>query len=241
MAKELTHRADELKGLGWSQEDVFRYIDLWEYRQRWGAINLEREDRQFLRKVENSLPAIVKAKNSVKKSIEEKSYYRWLSFYLNEMNQAEIASQIKEGARGVWAIILEEELRALNYYEPVLGLPDTLKAKLLKPLREEIVNKIKALEEVNIKLMKFDFEAPLKVLNEDYAKNWKPLREGVSEKDNDYPVIDADCLQKFRKEVRAALLPVIRENFPSLADTDKPSIPDDWSPKNNFVAKTEES
>tara|TARA_Y100001968_G_scaffold217938_1_gene200576 strand:- start:55349 stop:56077 length:729 start_codon:yes stop_codon:yes gene_type:complete len=241
VAKELTHRADELKGLGWSQEDVFRYIELWEYRQRWGAINLEREDRQFLRKVENSLPAIVKAKSSVKKSIQDKSYYRWLSFYLNEMNEAETSSQIKQGSRGIWAIILEEELRALNYYEPVLGLPDTLKAKLLKPLREEIVNKTKELDQVNIKLMKFDFDAPLKTLEEDYAKNWKPLREGISQADNEYPIIDAEGIQKFRKEVRSELLPMIKEKFPSLADSNKPSIPDDWSPKNNFVAKKEES
>ena len=52
MAKELTHRADELAGLGWSAEDVNRYAELWEYRQRWGAMNLEREDRLFLRKAE---------------------------------------------------------------------------------------------------------------------------------------------------------------------------------------------
>ena len=58
MAKELTHRAEELKLLGWSQQDLSRYIDLWDYRQRWGAINLEREDRQFLRKAESSLPEI---------------------------------------------------------------------------------------------------------------------------------------------------------------------------------------
>ena len=52
MAKELTHRADELAGLGWSADDVNRYAELWDYRQRWGAMNLEREDRLFLRKAE---------------------------------------------------------------------------------------------------------------------------------------------------------------------------------------------
>ena len=54
--KELTHRADELAGLGWSAEDVDRYAELWDYRQRWGAMNLEREDRLFLRKAEAALP-----------------------------------------------------------------------------------------------------------------------------------------------------------------------------------------
>jgi len=49
LAKELTHRADELKTLGWSTDEVARYAELWDYRQRWGAMNLEREDRLFLR------------------------------------------------------------------------------------------------------------------------------------------------------------------------------------------------
>ena len=48
--KETSHRGDELKGLGWSEAEVVRYVELWEYRQRWGAMNLEREDRLFLRK-----------------------------------------------------------------------------------------------------------------------------------------------------------------------------------------------
>ena len=46
------NRAEELKALGWTAEDVRKYEELWEYRQRWGAINLERDDRVFLRKAE---------------------------------------------------------------------------------------------------------------------------------------------------------------------------------------------
>ena len=76
MAQELTHRGDELKGLGWSVPDVARYAELWEYRQRWGAINLEREDRLFLRKAENALPAILSGRAATKKSIKDKTYYR---------------------------------------------------------------------------------------------------------------------------------------------------------------------
>ena len=40
VSKETSHRGDELKGLGWSEPDVARYVELWEYRQRWGAMNL---------------------------------------------------------------------------------------------------------------------------------------------------------------------------------------------------------
>jgi hypothetical protein len=71
LKKELSHRSHELKALGWNQEDLTRYEDLWDYSQRWGLINLEREDRQFLKKAEKLLPKIQNKKLSVKKTIEE--------------------------------------------------------------------------------------------------------------------------------------------------------------------------
>ena len=52
MVKEEGSRAEELRALGWSAEEVRTYEELWEYRQRWGAINLEPEERQLLRKAE---------------------------------------------------------------------------------------------------------------------------------------------------------------------------------------------
>ena len=72
MAQELSHRGEELKGLGWNGPDVARYVELWEYRQRWGAMNLEREDRLFLRKAENALPAILSGRAATKKPIKDK-------------------------------------------------------------------------------------------------------------------------------------------------------------------------
>ena len=96
MAQELTHRADELKQLGWSLDDLNRYIELWDYRQRWGAINLEREDRLFLRKADSALPTITKAKISVKKPLREKSYYRWLKLFLDEMSKLEVDNGLEK-------------------------------------------------------------------------------------------------------------------------------------------------
>ena len=156
MIKESTHRADELLGLGWSKEDVARYVELWDYRQRWGAINLEREDRQFLRKAEATLPAITTGKASIKKPIQEKSYYRRLRFYVDAMNLEESKLKIPEGSRGMWPILLEEELRALDYYQPVLGLPDTIKAKGIEPIREEILGR--SLEQLPKKTQVFNFD-----------------------------------------------------------------------------------
>lgn len=220
MLKSENNRAGELKELGWSAEDVRRYEELWEYRQRWGAINLERDDRQFLRKAEAALPKIV-AKGSEKKRTQDKSHYRWLAFYLEAMQ----AAPISEGEVGAWPIVLQEELRTIDYYEPVLGLPDTLKAKELLPIRERLVAQAAAMG----RSASFDFVAPLDELKQREKVSWKPLR-GESNTDTSYPVLSADAAEAFRNEVRATITSSIRELFPSLKDTDKPAPPADWMP-----------
>ena len=228
MIKESTHRADELLGLGWSKDEVDRYVELWDYRQRWGAINLEREDRQYLRKAEAALPAILSSKVSVRKPTQEKSYYRRLSFYLDAMNLAESKLNIPEGSRGIWPILLEEELRALDYYEPVLGLPDTIKAKGLEPIREGIIGRSSKQQSENIQVLNFDFSAPLEELKAKETTSWKPLRESATTEGSTYPVLNPEAVGDFRKKVRKELIPLIRTMLPSLIDTDKPEPPDDW-------------
>lgn len=44
-----------LRSLGWSAPDVSRFVALRDYKLRWGAANLEREDRLFLQKAESTL------------------------------------------------------------------------------------------------------------------------------------------------------------------------------------------
>ena len=87
----VTHRQPKITG---------RCIELWEYRQRWGAMNLEREDRLFLRKAEKALPAIVTGRAAAKKSIKDKTYYRWLRFHLDAMTEAEAGMGLGDGERG---------------------------------------------------------------------------------------------------------------------------------------------
>ncbi len=229
MVKESTHRAEELKTLGWSNEDLARYIELWDYRQRWGAINLERDDRLFLRKAEAALPAIVSAKVSVKKPIQEKSYYRRLCFYLEAMDTAETQFDISVGSRGAWPILLEEELRALDYYQPVLGLPDTIKAKALEPFREDIIGRFSSHDSGGVKFLTFDFSTPLEEFKANTPTSWRPLREGIPSEENSYPILIGEAVDSFRKVVRSELIPLIRQMLPSLIDTDKAEPPDDWS------------
>ena len=220
MAKELTHRADELAGLGWSAEDVNRYAELWEYRQRWGAMNLEREDRLFLRKAEAALPMLVTGKASVKKNTQDKSYYRWLRFHLDAMTAAQSAMGLAEGAQGAWPILLEEELRLLDHYQPVLGLPDTIKAKSFDAFRELMAEQAAEVSQDGMELKKHNFQAALTELKEKENSKWRHLREQSGEQP--YPVLLGDNINTFRTEVRQQMTPLLRQTLPSLADTDKP-------------------
>lgn len=218
MVKDETSRADELLALGWSAEDVRRYAELWEYRQRWGAINLEREDRLFLRKAEAALPKRLTGKAAQKKSLREKSHYRWLSLYLDAMAHSAAEQQLSAGERGAWAVLLEEELHVLEHYDPVLGLPDTLKARELVALREQLIQQAPATREV-----RFDFQAPLDTLRAQETTSWKPLR-GDASGDSRYPVLAGEAVDSFRLQVRRELGGWIRQHFPSLKDSDKPEL-----------------
>ena len=131
VAKDETSRGEELGGLGWTPEEVRQYEELWEYRQRWGAINLEAEDRVFLRRAEAALPKrVAHGKSSLKKSLQQKSHYRWLCLYRDAMLAATDSLGLQPGEEAAWVILLEAELRALDHYEPVLGLPITIASGL---------------------------------------------------------------------------------------------------------------
>ena len=214
MLKDETSRADELLALGWSAEDVRRYAELWEYRQRWGAINLEREDRQFLRRAEAALPKRLSGKAAQKKSLRDKAHVRWLTLHL-EAFQAGPEQQLQDGERGAWAVLLEEEIRVLEQLEPVLGLPDTLKAKELVPLRDQLVHQATASRQLTV-----DFQAPVLELQARESTSWKPLR-GEANSDSHYPVLAPPAVEPFRQQVRQQLGGWILQHFPSLKGSEK--------------------
>ena len=207
-------RADELKQLGWSAEDVRRYDELWEYRQRWGAINLERDDRLFLRKAEAALPKIV-ARGSEKKRLQDKAYYRWLAFYRDAMLASPAETNLAEGEAGAWRVLLEAELSVLDELQPVLGLPDTLKAKELQPLREQWVSQQQA-----VRVVDFDFNAPLEELKSREKTSWKPLR-GDDNRDSSYPVLDGAAAESFRLAATEQITTSMRDLFPSLKTSEE--------------------
>ena len=58
--------------------------------------------------------------------------------------------------------------------------------------------------------------------------SWRSLRDGDFESNQDYQIIDKDNVLEFRKKVNEKLLSFIKENLPSLAESDKSLPPNDW-------------
>ena len=217
MNKESSHRSNELKLLGWNQEDITRYEELWEYSQRWGLINLEREDRSFLKKAEKLIPKLQPKKNSNKKSIEEKSYFLWLNFYLEriqEFNKKNLSNDVIS----IWNIFLEEELLLLKKHKPVMGLPDTLKAKELYKIRKQLIEKaISSFKANNIEKL-FDFDVVLDPSQQKISKSWKSIIENDPDQKNHYLVINIKNNDKYRNTVNENIEEFMINNYPSLKE-----------------------
>ena len=215
--KESSHRSHELKAIGWNIEDITRYEELWEYSQRWGLINLEREDRQFLKKAEKLIPKLQPKKTSIKKTIEEKSYYLWLNFYLNKLKTFS-NSNVPTDMLSVWEIMIEEELNLLKKLNPVMGLPDTLKAKELHKVRAILVqNSFNNYEAQNCDTL-FDFEIERNSEDEVIGKSWKSLIENDSSQKDKFPILDKKNADKLRIEILKNLEEFMISNYPSLKD-----------------------
>ena len=215
MNKETSHRSPELKKLGWNQEDITRYEELWDYSQRWGLINLEKEDRQFLRKAEKLLPKLQPKKVSNKKSIQEKSYYLWLNFYLEKINYFRI-SKLKISTQSVWEILIDEELKLLNKHKPVMGLPDSIKAKELSSIRKNLIKTSFEIFEAKNSENLFDFEIVSDPNQQAISKTWKSIIENTPEEMKFFPLIPDKFIDNFKAQVKDKIEGFMVNNYPSL-------------------------
>ena len=75
----------------------------------------------------------------------------------------------------------------------------------------------------------FDFEGVLgNAKSTGENSSWRSLRDGDFETNKDYQIIDKDNVLEFRKKVNEKLLSFIKENLPSLSESDKSLPPNDW-------------
>tara|TARA_B100000941_G_C28395392_1_gene495037 strand:+ start:177 stop:803 length:627 start_codon:yes stop_codon:yes gene_type:complete len=206
-----------LKALGWNQDEIIRYEELFEYSQRWGLANLEREDRQFLKKAEKILPKKQLKKTSIKKSVEDKSYYKWLRFYLDRVIEFDKATFSSEFI-SVWQIMLEKEIQILEQLQPVLGLPDIIKAKEISSIRSLLI-------ELAIKNYKaisndktFEFSSLLSTSDQNISKSWKSIIERNPDENKRYLLLAKKDEDGFRNDVHEKLEFFMKKEFPSLRE-----------------------
>ena len=75
----------------------------------------------------------------------------------------------------------------------------------------------------------FDFQGTLaNAKSSGKNSSWRSLRDGEFEDNQDYQILDKRYVLEFRKKVNEKLLLFIKDNFPSLADSDKSLPPNDW-------------
>ena len=76
---------------------------------------------------------------------------------------------------------------------------------------------------------KFDFqEALANAKSSGENASWRSLRDNEYEGNQDYQIIDKANVLEFRKKVNEKLFSFIKENLPSLAESDKSLPPNDW-------------
>ena len=153
--------------------------------------------------------------NKTKKNIEEKSYYLWLNFYLDEINIFS-NSNLPKNKYSVWTLLIEEEIKLLKELQPVLGLPDTIKAKNLFENRKELINKAFSEFEAKNNDKVFNFENVLKNSEKNVGKNWKSITENHPEANKTFPIIDSANIEKLRSAIKEDLSLYMKDNYPSL-------------------------
>ena len=116
-------------------------------------------------------------------------------------------------------------MRALQWFEPVLGLPDTLRARAFVEERERLVAEAAA----EGRSLSFDFAAALEQAKQNGENRWKPLRGDAKAGAQDVPVLPPAAAAAFRARARQEILALLR-TLPSLQESETADPPDDWTP-----------
>ena len=138
-----------------------------------------------------------------------------LNFYLDEINIFS-NSNLPKNKHGVWTLLIEEEIKLIKELQPVMGLPDTLKAQNLFENRKELINK--AFSEFDAKNNDkcFNFDEVLNNSEKDVGKNWKSITEKDPEANKTFPIIDFANIEKLRSAIKEVFSSYMKDNYPSL-------------------------
>ena len=112
--------------------------------------------------------------------------------------------------------LIEEEIKLLKELQPVMSLPDTLKAKNIFEIRKELINKAFSEFDAKNNDKGFNFDEALKNSEKDVGKNWKSITEKDPEANKTFLIIDSANIDKLRSAIKEDLSLYMKDNYPSL-------------------------
>ena len=103
-------------------------------------------------------------------------------------------------------------MKLLKELKPVMGLPDTLKAKNLFENRNRLINKAFSEYDAQNSEKVFNFDKVLNSSEKDIGKNWKSITEKDPELNKTFPIIDTKNIENLRSEIYKDLNLFMKEN-----------------------------
>ena len=216
--------AEILELAGYTEAQIDRYFKLLDRKIRFGLSALSVNDRRFYNKcrvdadavnnkLEAQLVAACKVKISGKRSVESKEHYRWISCYLDTIREV---VDVTVGEVSALVVILEEELRALSKYQPVLDQIDTSKRSKFSQPKKDLLDLAAAVGRV----FYLDEAEVHNRTKQEFADSWSTkwdesfAENGLGWGKN--AIIPDSFELEFREIVRSEMETLTREVFPSV-------------------------
>jgi hypothetical protein len=163
----------------------------------------DRADRNRYRAIDKVLKAeyVTPAKATAtggKKRIEDKLHYRYMVKDVEFLNRF---AEVNEGEVPAWVIIRQEQVRALDKFQPVLGRQDTSRRTKFIPLEEQLLSLAAELGRV----VDFNWAALHAGLRDEFGEKyneaWFSARTGTDAL-RIFPVVEGAVAEAFRNYVR---------------------------------------
>ena len=97
-----------------------------------------------------------------------------------------------------------------------MGLPDSIKAKELASIRENLIKLSFDMFEANNSVNLFDFEIVTNPGEQKISKTWKSIIDNTPEENKNFPLISEEFIEKFRVNVKHNIEEFMVNNYPSL-------------------------
>ena len=199
---------------GWSTESITELQQALQAREYFGYANLTADQKQIIlaAKAAEKVTAKVAKTKGTKQPVQTKLHYRWRAA------EAELLRKYSELAPGevpAWLVIKEEELRALELYQPVLDQIDTSKRNRFSEPVSELLKLAADLGRVS----NFDWVAFRDELKVAFAEQWNDSWDGwYSAETGPFAVLGEDEVAEYRLLVRSRIEQLTREVYPSVVD-----------------------